>query len=130
MIDRYREMDVMTASPTTLVVKLYEGALRNARTARVEIEAGRIPERARALDKSFAIVAELQSSLDFERGGEIAIQLNDLYGFVNARLLEANLNVSIEAIDDAIRVLETLLEGWQQISQSAPAPPAAAGDTP
>jgi len=126
MIDRYREMDVMTASPTTLVVKLYEGALRNALQARLRIEEGSIAERAQSLQKALAIVAELQGSLDFEQGGEIAVQLHDLYSFINQRLLEANINASTEAIDDAVGVLETLLEGWQQIARN-PVPQAPAG---
>jgi len=126
MIDRYREMDVMTASPTTLVVKLYEGALRNALQARLRIEAGSIAERAQSIHKALAIVGELQGSLDFEQGGEIAVQLHDLYSFINQRLLEANLNASTQAIDDAVRVLETLLEGWQEIARN-PGPRPTAG---
>jgi len=118
MINRYLETDVMTSSPTTLVVKLYEGALRNAFEARVHIEAGLIPERGKSLQKTLAIVGELQSSLDFERGGEIATQLHDLYSFVIDRIMEANLKASTPAIDDAVRVLETLLEGWHQIARN------------
>ena len=129
MIDRYRQMDIMTASPTTLVVKLYEGALRNAFQARIHLEAGRISDRVHAIDKTLAIVSELQSSLDFEQGGEIATQLLDLYGFVTSRLIEANLNASIQAIDEATSVLETLLEGWQQIAQN-PVSLSVAGPTP
>lgn len=116
MIDRYREMDIVTASPTTLVVKLYEGALRNAFEARRQIELGCIPARAVAIDKALAIVAELQGSLDFEQGGEIAPQLHDLYHFVTQRLLEANRDASTRAIDDAVGVLEILLEAWQQLA--------------
>jgi len=125
MIDRYREMDVMTASPTTLVVKLYEGALRNALQARLRIEEGRIAERAQSIHKALAIVGELQGSLDFEKGGEIAVQLHDLYSFINQRLLDANLNASTQAVDDAVRVLETLLEGWQEVARNPGAQPTA-----
>lgn len=125
MIDRYREMDVTTASPTMLVVKLYEGALRNAFEARRQIDEGCIAARATAIDKTLAIVGELQSTLDFERGGEIAVQLHDLYGFVNQRLLDANRTASTAAIDDVVRILEPLLDAWQQVARQPNAQPSA-----
>jgi flagellar protein FliS len=126
MIDRYRQLDISTSSPVGLVVKLYEGAIRNANHARSALESGSVPERARSIGKALAIVGELQSSLDLEQGGEIAINLNDLYSFVTERLLEANLNARIECIDEAVGVLETLCGGWQEILHSG----ASAGATP
>ncbi len=131
MIDRYRQMDLLTASPVLIVVKLYEGALCSARSARAHIEAGQILERIKAIDKVLAIVSELQSSLDFDQGGEIALQLHELYNFVTNQLLEANRSASTQAIDHAVNVLETLLEGWQQIALNPGAvSAAAAGATP
>ncbi len=129
MINRYLETDVMTASPTTIVIKLYEGALRNAMQARASILDGQIPERGRAIQKALAIVGELQSSLDFDQGGEIATQLHDLYCFVIDRLLDANLHASTSSIDEAVMVLDTLLEAWHQIGRG-PTTAASAGATP
>ena len=90
-------MDVMTASPTTIIVKLYEGALRHAHSARRHLDEGHVAERVVALDKMLAIVNELQGTLDFEQGGEIATQLYDLYAFVTNRILEANATASTAA---------------------------------
>ena len=117
MLNRYRQVDISTASPVMLVVKLYEGAIRQATEARVHAEASRIPERARAIGKALAIVGELQSSLDLERGGEVGENLHNLYGFVTDRLLDANLNGHTESIDEAVGVLSTLVEGWREIAQ-------------
>lgn len=114
---RYREMEVMTATPEMLVVRLYEGAIRQSRLALEHLGAGRIHERGVALSKVLAIVGELQGCLDFERGGEIARNLDALYVFVSDRLLEANLRGSGAPIEESIRVLETLLSAWVEIAR-------------
>ncbi len=116
MLDRYRQVDISTASPVMLVVKLYEGAIQQASQARAHAEGGRLPEHARALGKALAIVSELQSTLDLERGGELGNNLNDLYGYVTERLVDANLKVRAESIDEAVSVLSTLLAGWKEIA--------------
>lgn len=116
MLDRYRQVDISTANPVMLVVKLYEGAIRNANQARLHIDEGRVPDRARAIGKALAIVGELQSSLDLERGGEVGSNLNDLYDYVTNRLLDANLKGRGKSIDEAIEVLSTLLAGWREIA--------------
>ena len=118
---RYQAMDISTASPEMLVVRLYEGAIRNARQALAHHEAGRVGERGRAISKAIAIVSELSSALDMERGGEIAANLSSLYGFVNEQLLEANLSGSPRHIEDALRVLDILVEAWVQVARGGAA---------
>ena len=116
---RYQEMDVATASPETLIVKLYDGAIRHARVAKEHHEAGRIGERGLAISKSLAIVSELMNALDFERGGEVATNLRALYEFVTNRLLEANMHGRGQAIDEAVSVLARVNEAWSEIARGA-----------
>ena len=115
MLDRYRQVDIGTASPLMLVVKLYEGAIRHANRAQMYLEEGRIGERAHALGKALAIVGELQSSLDLDRGGEVGSHLDELYDYVGDRLLDANQHGRSESIGEAVDVLSTLLSGWKEI---------------
>lgn len=117
MGNRYQEFDIRTASPEWLVVKLYAGALQRARQAREHHAAGRLAERGVALSKAIAIVGELQSALDMDGGGEIARQLHSLYSFVNERLVDANLRGRPESIDEAMSVLSTLREAWEEIAR-------------
>ncbi|MFO0687172.1 MAG: flagellar export chaperone FliS [Myxococcota bacterium] len=114
---RYREMEIRTATPEMLIVKLYEGALRFIRTARTHQEAGHIAGRATAIAKALAIVNELQHSLNLERGGEIAHNLDALYFFVTDRLLEANLRGTVAPLDVAAGILSTLNEAWVEIAR-------------
>ena len=115
----YLEIDIGTASPEMLVVKLYEGAMRNARVALACQEQGRIADRGRAIAKTMAIVSELASALDMERGGEIASNLDALYAFVNDKLLEGNLRGEAKPIEEAVQVLEILCEAWVEIARPA-----------
>lgn len=110
-------MEIRTATPEMVVVKLYEGALRFIRVARTHQEAGNIAGRASSIAKALAIVNELQHSLNLEVGGEIARNLDALYFFVTDRLLEANLRGTVAPLDAASGVLSTLNEAWVEIAR-------------
>lgn len=110
-------MEIKTASPEGVIVKLYEGALRFLRQAKRCHSEGDVAGRATAVGKTLAIVNELQQSLDLEKGGEIARNLDALYFYVTDRLLEANLRSTEQALEDSMGVLETLHEAWAEISR-------------
>lgn len=125
-------MEIKTATPEMVVVKLYEGALRFIRSARSAQEAGQVASRATSIGKALAIVSELQNSLNLEEGGEIARNLDALYFYVTDRLLEANVRGTTQPLDEASSVLATLNEGWVEISRRprGDAPPAESGAPP
>ena len=117
MGNRYQQMDITTATPESLVAKLFQGAIRHARNAREIGSEGSPADRGRSITKAVAIVGELRSSLDHERGGEIATNLERLYDFVIERLTEANLRRSGEPIDHALKVLDTLEEAFSELAR-------------
>lgn len=110
-------MEIKTASPEIIIVKLYEGALRFIRTAESCQERGDIPGRATAVSRALAIVNELQHSLDLNQGGAIAGNLDSLYFYVTDRLFEANAKGSVEAMREAAGILTTLNEAWTEIAR-------------
>jgi flagellar protein FliS len=57
----------------------------------------------------------LQSSLDFERGGEIAANLFQLYEYSRQQTLKLMRNDDTAQIDKAYRSISEILEAWQQI---------------
>lgn len=120
-------MEIKTATPEMVIVKLYEGALRFIRTARGHQETGEVAGRATAIAKTLAIVNELQHSLNLEEGGEIARNLDALYFYVTDRLLEANVRGTVQPLDEASGVLSTLNEAWIEISRRPRGQDAAAG---
>lgn len=68
------------------------------------------------LNRAFTAVYILQSSLDFEKGGELALNLFQAYEFVRIQLVrafrrekDADLSTSVEAIDG-------ITEAWMEIA--------------
>lgn len=116
---RYREMEVLTASPLGLVVRLYEEAIRQCRAAALHHEAGRIEARGRSASKALAIVRELDAALDHEQGGEIARNLSSLYRFASDRILEGHVRERPVALGEAERVLTELHAAWSGIARGA-----------
>jgi flagellar protein FliS len=120
-------MEIKTATPEMVIVKLYEGALRFLRQAKTCQGEGNVSGRATAIAKALAIVGELQQSLNLEEGGDIARNLDALYFYVTDRLLEANVSGTVQPLDEASGILSTLNEAWVEISKR-PAAGAAASD--
>ena len=118
MANPYQQVDIETASPAQLIVKLYEGALGFIRAAASHQAEGRIKDRCTALQRAHAIIAELRRSLDMKQGGEIAQNLDRIYDFAGDRILEANTSGSEEPLEEAIRALEPVLEAWREIASS------------
>lgn len=118
-IDQYRKNSVNSASPLQLVVMLYDGALRFMNGAKVAMEARDLYKQNDQIQRAQKIVAELMSSLDMEKGGEIAQNLLSLYSFVYNQLVEANIEDRPELIDDAMLVMTQLRESWAVLEENS-----------
>ena len=115
----YRQTQVQSRTPLELVVMLYDGALKFLHQAREAIERGDIAARRDASSRAITIISELQSTLNMEQGGEIAQRLDELYIYVNGRIIAAAADNSVGPIDDATRVLNVLRESWVAIATPA-----------
>jgi flagellar protein FliS len=121
-IDQYRKAAVTSASPLQLVVMLYDGALRFMEAGKRAMELGDIFKQNDNLQRAQKIVAELTATLDLEKGGEIAQNLAALYSFVYDRLVQGNLGDNPSYIDQAIKVMSDLREGWSNLVDKDKAP--------
>lgn len=115
-VNPYLQTQVQSRTPMELVVMLYDGAIRFTGEARAAIVAGNVARRGNAVSRAMAILSELQSTLDIEKGGDIASSLDKLYTFVRDRLVDASIKQDVRPIDEAMRVLTTLREGWSGIA--------------
>ena len=113
-IDAYRRTEAQSASPMQLVVMLYDGALRFLSEARAAQATGDMPRRAHALRRVAAIIAECHSTLDLERGGAVAAELDRLYSYVSARLLDVTVKKDATAIDEIHKLLTPLRSAWAE----------------
>ncbi len=115
----YRQTQVQSRTPLELVVMLYDGALTFLHQAREAIERGDIAARRDASSRAITIISELQSTLNMEQGGELAQRLDELYIYVNGRIIAAAAENSVGPIDDATRVLTVLRDSWVTIATPA-----------
>jgi flagellar protein FliS len=95
-----------------LVVMLYDGALRFLSEAKAAQAIGDMPRRAHALRRVAAIIAECHSTLDLERGGAVAAELDRLYSYISARLLDITVKKDATAIDEIHKLLAPLRNAW------------------
>ena len=114
---KYLAQQVMSASPAKLVAMLYDRAITLLHDAVGAIEAGDIERRWVANSKATEVVSELWQALDMEAGGEIAENLNRLYGFMVMRLTMVDAENNAEAARDVIRLLEPLRRSWNEIAE-------------
>jgi flagellar protein FliS len=112
----YQQTQVMTSSSVQIVVLLYDGAIQSIELARTGIESNNLKEKSRCLGKAISIVGELDSVLDFERGGEIATSLHRLYEYILTELVAANARNETRHLNGPLRCLTTLREGWQEVA--------------
>jgi flagellar protein FliS len=113
---QYEQTQVVTSSGVQLIVLMYDAAIHSIESARREIQAQNVPERARFLGRAIAIVGELNSVLDHERGGEIAQSLRRLYDYILMELVEANTRSNEQKLEGPLRCLHTLREAWREVA--------------
>lgn len=114
--DRYLETAVETASPARLIVMLYDGAIRFINSAIDAIQNKQYEQQNHYFQRAQKILAELISSLDFSKGGEVAENLFRLYTYMYNQLVEANLQDSIERAEHVVNLLSELREAWDTVA--------------
>lgn len=111
----YQTVQVTTTDRGRLLLMMYEGAIKFLKQSKVGLEANDIPKFCRFLSKAQAIIAELMNTLDFEKGGTIARDLDRLYDFMLFYLTEANLHRDGERITKVIGLLDTIYSAYKTI---------------
>ncbi|AMP39469.1 MULTISPECIES: flagellar export chaperone FliS [Ralstonia solanacearum species complex] len=112
------ETSVVDANPHRLIAMLFEGARSAINLALAAMQRGDVLAKVRAFDKAISIIGQgLQASLDRQRGGEIAEQLDALYDYMLRRLLVANATNDVAILEEVDRLLMPLQEAWAEIGK-------------
>jgi len=115
-LNLYREVAAQTSSPAKLVVMLYEGAIRFLRESISAIEARDLDRKRHAIDRAVAILQHLESTLNMDRGLELAADLATLYSYILSRILEGSAKLETAPLEEAIKLLNVLLGGWEAVA--------------
>ena len=110
----YRKTNVITADPKRLILLCYEGAIDNLKIAKMKYVEKDYEGKGKALIKAQNIINELLCSLDLEKGGAIARNLDSLYNYMLRRIIHADVSRTIDAIDEIIGMLDELKSAWEE----------------
>lgn len=109
-----------TVAKSRQVVMLYDGAIRFLRQAQVAIDEKRVEDRFKLLQRSVDVLTGLQSSIDFDSGGEMAHTLHRFYTGINMRILAVNFKTeeAKEICEDVIKELKQMRDIWDSIDRT------------
>ena len=117
----YREVSARGSHPVSLVVKLYDAILEDFRRALSAAGTGDIQARTISLNHALQIIAELQSVLDHERGGEVSRRLDGFYNVTRSLIIEANIHSNPLHVQRLIDLYMPLRQAWIQVEHEAAA---------
>ena len=104
-----------TRDPHELVKLLFVGLTDRIAMARAALERGDREARAIAVTKSQKILFGLRDSLDFEAGGELALNLDSLYEYCHRRLVRAHAREDDEIFGEVMDLMVSIREAWKVI---------------
>jgi len=105
------------ANPHRLIQMLMEGALEKISKAKGFMKNGDIAKKGEHISWAISIIEGLRVSLDHSQGGKISENLESLYIYMNSRLTQANLNNSIDILNEVSELLIDIKSGWDAIPQ-------------
>lgn len=116
---------------------LYDGALRFMAAAELGFQEENFARKNEAvhnnIQRTQAIITELQATLNMEKGGEFSENLYRLYEFMQDQLNQANREKSLEKIKVVATFMQDIRDAWAQMllqnsaSQAAQSPSVAQG---
>jgi len=111
--------EIEYADPHRLIQMLFEGALKRIAFAKGAMQRKEIAEKGKYIGQTIEIVGGLRASLDKERGGDVAANLDALYEYIGRQLLSANLKDSEEILDEVTALLTDVKSAWDAINAPA-----------
>ncbi|MDP3814377.1 flagellar export chaperone FliS [Pseudomonas sp.] len=111
------QAQAIEASPHRLIQMLMEGGLSRLAQARGAMARDQVALKGELISKAIGIIGGLREGLNLELGGDVAANLDSLYEYMIARLIEANVQNDAAPLDEVAALLRNVKAGWDAISQ-------------
>lgn len=108
----YLKTKVFTATPEQLQLMLFDGALRFGEQAKLALEQKNFEHSYNMISRVQKIIAEMQSCLKPSIAPDLCAKLGALYSYVYRKLVEASIDHTISALDEALNLLRYQRETW------------------
>lgn len=115
----YQKADITGKTQLDLVVQVYDGAIAAYRAAGEAYCKSDNNSGYEHMERAKRFVTHLYTTLDMDKGGEIADQLSKLYAFVINQTNLAQATKDLSQIDDNISILNNLRSGWMGLKDQA-----------
>ena len=112
---QYQKEQYTSNNQGKLIIMMYEGAIKFIEEALKGIRNKDIGARGYYLSRADKIVAELNLTLDIQKGGEVAKNLSRLYTFIRQQILVSNCKGEEKPLIDTLEILVDLKGAWNQI---------------
>jgi flagellar protein FliS len=104
-----------SANNVQLIQMLFDGLLESLSAARSHIQHKNFNEKSKAIGRSSRIMIGLQGALDFEKGGELAENLNELYNYVIRRMDHFNTHNDLTVLDEIYGLMYDICDAWKRV---------------
>lgn len=122
-LKQYQSVNVHSAieqaSPHKLISMLLDGLMTAVTRAKGLIQQKDLGRKTEQINKASDILIHLQSCLDHEQGGEVAANLDSLYGYMLRRVIEANRHNDAEALDEVMKLVAEVKAGWDEMPDAS-----------
>ena len=108
----YQKNSVQTASPSKIILMLYDGAIKFCHMAQVAIEKN-IEKANLNIQKAQKIIVQLCVSLDTKY--PVSQEFDKVYDYIYRRLVEANMKKDNEILEEALKHIKTMRETWIEV---------------
>ena len=109
----YQNSKIMTATPEQLTLMLYEGAIKFTNIAIKAIEDKDYEKANKNIQKTEKIIDEFRATLNFKY--PVAKEFDNVYVYINERLLRANFRKDIEILEEVLEHLRTMRDTWEEV---------------
>ena len=117
-VNANREAVAESENPHALITVLFDELIRSMRLYISNANSGELTESEHFV-RALTILYGLQSSLDFENGGEIADNLYRLYEYARQQLLLTTKGEDTSGVSAAVDAIENIREAWHKIESGA-----------
>jgi flagellar secretion chaperone FliS len=121
----YQQATAQGASPLRLVILLYDQAIADLQSALSALACGDIESRTRHINHAILVIGHLEASLDKDKGGPVAMNLERFYRQLRSGLLAAQIRQSAAALQQQLIDLLEVRQAWEQVDRQNAAPVAA-----
>ena len=104
------------SSPHRLIQLMMEHALSRINFARGQMERKEVEKKGQNIGNAITVISGLQVSLNHKANKRMSENFDALYTYMMRRLLEANLNDDLGALDEVAGLLREVKDAWDAIA--------------